>query len=256
MSSDLSPGVLWLDLRLSLAFFSRVPLAPRGPITDGAAARALRLAPLAGALIGLLAAAVFGVTSSFGLPALAAALLTIAATLLLTGALHEDGLADLADGLGGGHDRWAKLAIMRDSRLGSFGALALILSVALRAAALAALLPGLPALAGLLAAHALSRALLPALMVLFPSARNDGLAATIGPPRGQDALLAIALGAGLTLIALGPLTALAAIVTAVIAAALVMTLAARHIGGYTGDVLGAAQQIAEISLLLVLASLS
>ncbi len=177
-----------------------------------------------------------------------------------TGGLHEDGLSDFADGLGGGSDRAKMLAIMRDSRIGSYGALALFLALALRVGALATLLDrtGLAAATALVFAAAVSRvaALLP--MVLLPPARSDGLSAAVGRP-GRAALVtaavtvlflaALALPLGLSaagLIAMAVLAGLAALA--------VTGLAARRLGGQTGDVIGACQQAAEILALLGLVS--
>ncbi len=122
------------DLGGALRFFSRLPI----PGGEGDFARSLRLAPLAGALLGLAGGLVFIAALSLRLPVAAAALLGLGFGALVTGGLHEDGLADIADGFGGGFTAARKLEIMKDSRIGAFGALALILSVGLRASALAA----------------------------------------------------------------------------------------------------------------------
>ncbi len=254
MTSGLSPRTLWLDLRLAIGLFTRVPLAPTRAVPQAAFNRSLRLAPVAGVLIGLAAAGAYWAADRLGLPALAAALSALGVTLLVTGALHEDGLADLADGLGGGRDRARKLAIMLDSRVGTYGTLALILSVGIRAAGLAEVTAGAKAWILLLVAHGLSRALLPAVMWLMPLAKTSGLAARVGRSGGGEALTALGLGCGLALIVSGPWLGLWAILCAAIAAALVMTLAARQIGGYTGDVLGAVQQAAEVAIFVSLAS--
>jgi cobalamin synthase len=142
------------EFRACLAFFSRLPLSP----TEGRFPRALRLAPLAGALLGVFSALPFLLALHWGEPPLVAALLGVAGAAALTGALHEDGLADVADGFGGGATRERKLEIMRDSRIGAYGATALMLSLGLRAACLAALAssPGRAVLI-LAAAGAISR---------------------------------------------------------------------------------------------------
>jgi adenosylcobinamide-GDP ribazoletransferase len=251
------PGAWAADARRALGLLTRLP----GARHDGGAAahnRAVRAYPLAGLAVGAVGAAVFALAAGAGVPPLAAGLLAVAATALASGGLHEDGLADVADGLGGGRDRAAKLAIMKDSRTGSYGVLALVLSVGLRAAALAALAePLADPLSGalaLLAAHAGSRGLLPGLMWALPPARPEGLAGGLGKVSGRLALQALLLGAALAL-AFGGWTALAGLATALLLAAGLGAVARRQIGGYTGDVLGAAQQLAEIAFLLVFASL-
>ena len=157
MSADLSPAAWLTDLKIGLIFLTRLPLKHAGEISGRDLARATRVNPVVGAIIGAVGAAAFWTASALGLPALLCGLLAVAATILLTGAFHEDGLADVADGFGGGWQREQKLEIMRDSRVGTYGATALILTVALRSAALAAL--ATPELAGpaLIAAHAVAR---------------------------------------------------------------------------------------------------
>ena len=135
---------------------------------------------MVGALIGLAGAIAYALAVWLGLPPWPAAVLALATTIWLTGALHEDGLADVADGFGGGRTREDKLAIMRDPRIGSYGALALVLAVLARAGAMAALAEPAAVAAALVAAGAASRAALPAVMAALPQARPDGLAAKGG----------------------------------------------------------------------------
>ncbi len=239
------------DLKVATVFLTRFPVRVAGDLPAAAIGRALRLAPLVGLLVGLAGGLVAAVALGLGLPPLVAGLLAVAVTMLATGALHEDGLADVADGFGGGRDPAAKRAIMRDSRLGTYGAASLFLSILLRAAALAA--AGGSAVAALVAAHALSRALLAPAMALAPAASSEGLAADAGVPTARDASIALALGALLAVLALGLADALLALLLAGAAAGAVLWLARRMIGGYTGDVLGAVQQMAEITILLVAA---
>ena len=141
----------WVDFTTALAFLTRLPLPEPDRPPD--LARATRAMPLAGAVIGLGGAAVYGLTGALGLTPAIAGLLAVATTILLTGALHEDGLADSADGLFAGAEPARRLEIMRDSRTGAYGALALILSVGLRATALAAIAAPGPAAADFLNQH-------------------------------------------------------------------------------------------------------
>jgi adenosylcobinamide-GDP ribazoletransferase len=247
------------DLALAVSFLTRVPLpaalAPRGAVTAVELARSQRVFPLVGAAIGLLAGAVLALALWLGLPAWPAAVLALAAQIGLTGGLHEDGLADVADGFGG-RDRESKLAIMRDSRIGAYGMLALLVGVLLRASALAAIAAGGAGagLAALAAAGALSRAGIPAVMRALKPARADGLAAAHGRPDARICGLAAAAALLIAVPALGIEGGLLAAAAAALATAGLARLALKQVGGYTGDVLGAAQQAAEIAILLALAA--
>jgi adenosylcobinamide-GDP ribazoletransferase len=211
--------------------------------------------PLVGAAIGLCGGAVYWLSGALGLTPAIAGLLAVAATILVTGALHEDGLADTADGLFGGAEPARRLEIMRDSRTGAYGALALIFSVGLRAAALAANgAPG-PAVAALIAAHALARALPSAVMAWVPLARDDGLAAGAGQPESEHAWTALGIGAAIAMLFLGFGAGLVAMLAAGLAGFAVIRLARARIGGYTGDILGAIEQLGEIAILLTAAAL-
>ena len=238
---------------IAAAFLTRLPIGTPADAAGRLAASSWAF-PLVGAGVGAIAALVFLAAELLGLGAGAAALLAVLASLCVTGALHEDGLADTADGLFGGNDRPRRLAIMRDSRLGAYGVLALVLSVTLRAAALAQSGEAFYAGLALVAAHAASRGLLPAAMRVLAPARVDGLGAGAGRPGMATAVAAAAIGAAIALAALGPAcggVALGLAAGAVFAAGL---FAYRRIGGYTGDVLGAFQQVAEIVILLAAAA--
>jgi adenosylcobinamide-GDP ribazoletransferase len=176
--------------------------------------------------------------------------LSVLAGIALTGALHEDGLADTADGFLGGDDRQEKLAILRDSRQGTYGVLAIVLSVLLRAAALAGIGDVIHAGLALIAAHAASRAALPAAMMGLTPARPDGLGAMAGTPRAGGAIAAALIGAAIALAALGPMRGVIALCLAGVIVFAMAEFARRQIGGYTGDVLGAFQQVAEIVMLV------
>jgi adenosylcobinamide-GDP ribazoletransferase len=237
----------------AVAFFTRIPVAT--PADAGwSLAEAIWAFPLVGAGIGAVVAVVFLIAQVIGLSDWLAALLAILAGLLLTGALHEDGLADSVDGLFGGSDRERRLAIMRDSRHGTFAVLALLLSVLLRAAALAQIGEAVLAGLALVAANAGSRALLPAVMWFLPPSRDDGLGAASGRPRPAAIVVGLLIAFAISGAALGPLHGIVAWGVAVTAVAITTAIARRRIGGYTGDVLGACQQIAEIAMLLAAAA--
>ncbi|MCB1387364.1 MAG: adenosylcobinamide-GDP ribazoletransferase [Nitratireductor sp.] len=252
------------DTLLALRFFTRLPLPETDSTIDGTGgdgtggdaqardlAGAARAFPLAGLVIGALIALVWTVAASL-LPPLPAAGLAIGAGLLITGALHEDGFSDCADGLGGGGNRERALEIMRDSRIGAFGAAALIVSIGLRWTALAQLDLVMGA-AALLIAHAVSRAAIVPAMALSRYARAQGLASTVATGTSRETLvLTLAIAALIALLFGGWAGLVAAAIATGCALAFLKRLEAR-LGGYTGDGLGAMQQIAEIAVLLVLA---
>lgn len=247
--------VLLGGLHLALSFLTRLPLGAREAPAPGALAQATGMFPLAGVVIGGIGAAIYALAHQI-LPASAAALLAVAATVLVTGGLHEDGLADTADGFGGGADKEKKLAIMRDSRIGSYGVLALILALGLRVTALAEIGSSLAAAGALIAAHALARAAIPVAMQALAPARADGLGATAGRPSVAQTGIAITLAIVVAALALPISAALAALAGATIGAILLILLADAQIGGQTGDVLGAVEQVAEtLALLGALAAL-
>ncbi len=240
------------EFMIAAGVLTRIPLAAEaaGP---GAIAAAGWAFPLVGGGIGALCALAFFAAGLFGLPVGPAALLAIATGVAATGALHEDGLADTADGFGGG-SRDRKLAIMRDSTHGTYGVVALVLSVGLRATAIAAIGDAIFVGLALIAAHAASRAVLPPAMFLLRPARVDGLGAAAGRPSRTVAAGAALIGAVIALATLGPLSGALALFLAGGAVAAAAMLARRQIGGYTGDVLGFFQQIGEIVILLVAAA--
>jgi adenosylcobinamide-GDP ribazoletransferase len=241
---------------------SRIPL----PLAAGdrtRAAEAVWAFPLAGAAVGALAGAVFWMLAQLGLPAIACSALALGAMALATGALHEDGLADTMDGWGGGRTREEKLAIMRDGRIGAFGAMALIVVFAAGAGALAALGPA-TGLAALIAAAAISRALAALPLMLLPPARADGLGHAAGRPSAAASAAAFLIAGAIALAALwaaADLRSASTVTTVAFAAALISVLvlgaiARRQIGGSTGDVLGAAIKLAETAALCAIAAVA
>jgi adenosylcobinamide-GDP ribazoletransferase len=218
--------------------------------------RAARMVPIAGLIIALPAALIVVLFAPL-LPAAAVAALAVACLALTTGAMHEDGLADTFDGLAGGRTRERRLEIMKDSRIGAYGAVAIGLSLILRVTLLAALVEELGALAAtpLLALAALSRTLALLPLTMLPPARPDGAAAIVGRPSPQifvsAMVIALAVLGGMAAIIDLPLWMAAVAVLGGFGAALLVTFwSLRAIGGQTGDIAGAAQQLAEIGLLL------
>ena len=237
---------------------SRLPWPFAVPRDLSAIGRGVWAFPIVGAVLGALGGGAYWLGREIGLPALVAATLAIALLAFATGALHEDGLADTADGFGGGRTREAKLAIMRDSRTGAYGVLALVLITLLRVGALSAL-AGAQGFAALIAAAALGRGFAAMPMSMLPPARADGLGHGAGRAPGFAACLALILAVALaTAAAAGgalPWRSLGYAVTASFFAVLVVSvMAVRHIGGSTGDVLGAAILSGEAAALIALAA--
>ena len=234
------------EVRVAMMLLTRLPMGRMsGPVPT--LAQAGWAFPLAGAVVGGIGWAAFALAVGLGLPPAVCAVLAVVAGVLVTGGLHEDGLADLADGLGGGRDRAGKLEIMRDSRIGSYGVLALGLVILLKVQAIAAL-PNVPALVwAFVAFAAVSRAAMLAAMAALPPARPDGLGRMAGLDGGWrlPAGLGAALVLSLPMVAAFGAPALAILILAALVGAIPAWLANRQLGGQTGDVLGAVQQVAE-----------
>jgi adenosylcobinamide-GDP ribazoletransferase len=243
------------DMRIAISLSTRFPVGPSTPVAAGDIARAGWALPVAGILVGLAGALVYWLAARLHLQPEPAAMLALATTILATGAMHEDGLADAADGFGGGKTREQKLEIMRDSRIGSFGAAALIVSIVLRWSALAAIADPRAVAIALVSAHAAARAPLPLFMRLVPPARADGLSSSAGQPPPQSVIIAIALGIACLLFGFGASGTITALVALAVVALLLASLAKKQIGGQTGDVLGALEQTSEAAILAIASSL-
>ncbi len=253
-----SPPGLLRRLRIALMFLTRIPVRLDPPPEAHELAEAGDMFPVIGALIGAATGALFWALAAAGLPPLVAATLALAAQLLLTGALHEDGLADMADGFGGGFSRARKLEIMRDSRLGTYGGAALMLSLLARAGLIAALPPE-SAIAVLAVAQGASRWLLSALRLGLPPARTadqgGGLTAAVGATDALPITLRATIPALLLpLLLLGWDSLLPVALGLFIVWVGVRALCRWQIQGFTGDTLGASQQLGELMLLCLLAT--
>jgi adenosylcobinamide-GDP ribazoletransferase len=256
MPGQMTTSTSWLEDRAeefqaSLMFCTRLPLLRATPLIGASIAKAAWAFPLAGLVVGLVGAIVYAVAHKFGLPPWPAAALAVAATMLATGCLHEDGLADTADGFGGGGTREQKLDIMRDSHIGAYGVCALMLSLLLRVAALASLPNAHVAVWALIAAHGAARATMPALMFLLPPARGDGLSFQAGRPPSDSVAGAVVLGFVILAFCLHPGRGIVALIFLGLVVVLMAWLSSRQIEGQTGDVLGALEQVSEITILLV-----
>lgn len=241
------------DLRVAVLFLTRVPVGRIAGLEAGSLAAAAWAFPLVGLIVGGISGGVLYTVAGTEISPLGCALVALVMQAVVTGALHEDGLADVADGFGA-HDRARALEIMRDSRIGAYGVLALIFSVGLRAV----MISGIPgpgsALAAMLAAAMFSRGGLPFVMHFMAPARMDGLSQNAGQPDFKRAATALIIGlAGLfTLLPLS--VAFSAIVIAAGLGGAVLWWAHSRLGGQTGDVLGAVQQMMELAVYVVAAA--
>lgn len=241
------------DIAAAFMFLTRLPV--RGD--DRPMSQAAWSFPLVGLGVGVIGGIVLAVGHSLHLPPLVSAALALATTAMATGALHEDGLADCADGLWSGQDAARRLEIMRDSRVGGYGALALALTSLAKAGAIAALTSSggaATAVGAMIAAHVLGRGAMVAMMHLLPRASSSGQAAAHGAPDRTRTVIAIAIAVVsstlfVPLPALGPAVIVAAAVT-IGAGFLVQS----KLGGYNGDTLGGTEQLVELAVLATLAS--
>lgn len=230
-------------LAVALQFLTRIPVGPV-PVGDGDLRRATAAFPLVGVVVGGAAAAVFAVTAVW-LGTVVAAAAAVATAVAVTGAFHEDGLADTADGVWGGWDPARRLEIMRDPRVGTYGASALVLVLVMRVALLAGLTPA-DAARVLLLGHTVGRAAILVQIRALPAVRDQGHGARVAEPVGAGgALVAVVTVAGVGAVTLG-VASLAPVAAALVGVAALRRLARRRLGGSTGDVLGATQQVALV----------
>jgi len=239
------------DVGVALALLTRLPITLE-PAQFDRSAMAVWAYPVAGLVLAALAGAFGMIGLWLGLPAAMVAGLSLLCLIVLTGGMHEDGLADSADGLWGGWDHARRLEIMKDSHIGSYGVIALILSLGARWGALALLWQEGAAITAMIAAAAMSRGAMPALMAALPHARNDGLSRSVGRPEARMVALAAAIAVAIALFSLGFGGMIAAFLATAVFAFAVGAIASRKIAGQTGDILGASQQTCEIAVLWVL----
>ncbi len=240
----------WQALWTAVGYFTRIPVPASVGFSQAGLNRAARYFPLIGWLVGAVAAAVYWLVShTVAAPGVAVAM-SMVATLLLTGAFHEDGLADCADGFGGGYTREDRLRIMHDSRIGAFGAIAVCMVLLLKWQLLTAMAPhGTAVLAATVAAHAASRAASVSYLLTHDYVRTEGKAKPVAQRmRWSDAVWAAVFG-GVPLLWFGPVCAVLVVVGLIIVRWLLGRYFVRHIGGITGDCLGMAQQVFEVLVL-------
>jgi adenosylcobinamide-GDP ribazoletransferase len=246
--------VLLDDLAAAFMLLTRLPV---GWATHGARdlARTVWAFPIVGLVVGGLGGVAYWLAHGLGVPSFLGGCWAIATMLLATGGFHEDGLADTADGFGGGRTVARKLEIMRDSRIGSYGAIGLILSMLMRVGAVASLArPHAVAIALILAAM-LARAGIILILILLRPARPDGMAAAMADIPRRSVWIGLGLAGIAPFICLPFSSALIVVVVAVCAALAVARMAHRQIGGHSGDVLGAGAMTVECVVLTALTSL-
>ena len=232
------------DISEAIQLLTRLPVRHSGTYRGAAAAWAY---PVAGLLVGTFGAIVAAVTSD--LPGAVSAGLVLFTMVFVTGALHEDGLADTADGLWGGKTATDRLAIMKDSRIGAFGVLALVFGLGLKWAAMSSIADNGSLWPVVLVVAAMSRMPMVVVMYILPNARTGGLSENTGRPGQKTTLVAIGIGLLIGFLAFGLSVIFLALL--LVATTLTVTAIARSkIRGQTGDILGATQQVSEIAILL------
>lgn len=244
----------WLAFLSGVQFLTRLPIPDPG-WEDGRLDRAAKWFPLIGALVGGILALILWLSLTIWNDTRIAVAVTLVAGVLLTGALHEDGLADTADGLGGGRDIARRLAIMKDSSIGAYGALALMLVMLLRFVALTSLVTSAgTAMICIIGAHTFSRAGMLPIIWTLPYAREAG-DAKVAPLTGKATAQAlVVVGVTLAAVLLSSLVAHEAVLmgfaATLVACFIMRILMKRKLNGWTGDTAGATQLVCEIAFLL------
>jgi len=237
-----------VDLPAALGLLTRLPVVVDGARAVDRGAAAAWAYPLVGVVLGAILAAGTAVMIWIGIPAGIIAGLVLAGSVVMTGAMHEDGLADSADGLWGGWDKARRLEIMKDSHIGVYGVCAIALSLLLRWLALVVIVSMGAYWVAFITAGAVSRAAMVVLMAALPNARSGGLSKTVGRPSRSAVWLAVGIASGFAILCGYPVAILVA-TAAVIGCGLI---AHAKIAGQTGDILGATQQITEITVLIAI----
>lgn len=241
------------DIVVAGTLLTRLPLphAPKSAFEQQA--RSVWAFPIVGLIVGVIMCLVGALAMGIGLNAQITAALVIAAAILATGAMHEDGLADCVDGFWGGYAPERRLEIMKDSQIGTYGVLALIVMFILRWGAVVSLTTGAFHWGALIACAVLSRAMMPLIMSTQPHARTQGLAQSVGTPNKKTALIGLMIGAVLTIICVG-LSAITLLIVGLAVSLGIAKLAKAKIGGQTGDILGATQILSETAMLITMAA--
>ena len=241
-------------LRIAMEFLTRIPVGEIKERHRRPLAESVWMFPVVGALVGLIGGSAYYFSNILGLPPLISAAITVGALYVTTGGLHEDGLADVADGFGGGNDRQQKLTIMRDSRTGTYGVAAIFFSMALRVLAIANLSDVSMVITALFVSGALSRASIGLVMAVLRVARPDGLSVMAGRPGAGQAFAALGIALVSAIVLLGIVHGVGITAITVVTIFFLAVLAKKQIGGQTGDVLGMIAQCVEVVVLLAISA--
>ncbi|MEE9454209.1 MAG: adenosylcobinamide-GDP ribazoletransferase [Paracoccaceae bacterium] len=242
------------DIWAAFSLLSRLPVPVDHARSGARGAGAAWAYPIVGAAIGMMAGCIGVVGLWLGLPGGMVAAFVLTVLALISGGMHEDGLADFADGVGGGRNVTQRLEIMKDSRIGAYGAIALCLALLARGAGIAAL-EGWGMVAALALIGAISRSAVVLLMHIIPPARPEGLSASTGKPAISTLLIALFIALFISILCAGLWGGLI-FALSFLGIIPVYILARRNLGGQTGDVLGAAQQCVEIASLAAILAIS
>lgn len=237
-----------IDLPAALGLLTRLPIVVDGARAMDRGAASAWAYPLVGVCIGVILAVATALLLAIGIPAGIVAGLVLAGSVVMTGAMHEDGLADSADGLWGGWDKARRLEIMKDSHIGVYGVCAIALSLLIRWLALVVIVSVGAYWVAFIAAGAVSRASMVFVMAALPNARDGGLSRNVGRPGSATVWLALAIAVGFALLCGYPWITLIAVLSTLGCG----LIAQAKIGGQTGDILGATQQVTEIAVLIAI----
>ena len=242
------------EILLAGVFLTRLPFPVPKSVPTALHTRSLTWFPIIGAMIGVIGSLVYGICFLLGLPALVCALVTLSALILTTGALHEDGLADTVDGLCGGTTPEHKRLIMQDSRIGTFGVLALILSTGLRISVLSVLSDWWTVVLVLIVLGMVSRMVVVVAMYCATAVKDHGLATRFHTPARHRICIALTITITITMLLLGVKISIGLLSIVFMAVGSILCVSSRQIGGYTGDILGAIQVVSECIGFLFLAA--
>ncbi len=245
--SDTQPLVRPADVAAATGLLTRLPVKVDIETATKRGASAAWAYPIVGAIVGAIVSLISLCAIWIGTPITIAAAIGLASGVIITGAMHEDGLADTADGLWGGWDAARRLEIMKDSHIGAYGVIALVLSLLIRWLILSTLLAAPMGWAMIIVLGMVSRAAMVGLMAWLPNARAGGLSQTVGRPSTPTAAIAAIIGGFAAIGFIGMEGVLAAVV-AVAITGICGLIARTKIGGQTGDILGATQQITEMTV--------
>jgi adenosylcobinamide-GDP ribazoletransferase len=246
---------LLVDLLTAFQLLTRLPIAKLGQTAAPAnLARCVWAFPVVGLIVNVIGGFAYWLAYRLGVPPLLAAVCALAATITVTGGFHDDGLADTADGFGGGATSERKLTIMRDSRIGTYGTLALCLSVMARVIAIASLADPLRVAVAFVLAGMLGRSVILVLLLALRPVREDGMGVAVGGASLVRIAAGLAAAVVVCLVAVPRDLGIVMIGCALGVALALAKLARGQIGGYTGDVLGAGETIAECVVLMVASS--